>query len=1034
MLRSRPLYPTILLLIFIAYTNGVFAQVYVKARSLTLEQGLSDNRVTCFYQDKAGFMWIGTRNGLSRYDGYRIITFRPAAGNSISNEIIHDIAEDSRGRIWVATMNGLNVYDPVLNHWEVFLPKAELANDDIPSNLIWDIHIDKDDRVWIASDVREFCFYDINAKKFSYFDWPAFVSKNPRFANGNYNSIKRFVFKNENEIFLASNKALVSLNVRTRTFRFLAGNYRSDVNDLRYDANEGKLYWVIENDKLLTWEEEHSRFTETLPTADPYPSLRFQLRADREIWLASETGLLRADPLTNRIYLSLHVPQITGSLQPGGVAAVLQTGSINWVGTSNGISIYDQQHQSSIFLPLLQVSDKESSNEMGGVFYHEKTENYFVCAADASVVFLISKETGEIKKLTADGDGNPFFHCNTVKEDGDGKIWLLTDNHVYWFDENHQQFQLFTTPNKDDVVVFRDMVKDGNGNYWFGSFHKGLYYYQASTKSFSEPAGKRLVHIQTTTALHTDQSKKKIWIGTFSRGLYCYDIDRETIIEFAETADHPEFRSLDLVQDITQDATGAVWVATQSGGLFRFRELKNGQYEVKQVTIKNGLPDNSYLALAASNDSLIWALSGSGLYSVNTNGQLVSSIAKSDQFQFSSFVSDVRFPHKLYYKDGELLIGAGGGLLIRQTKTVSERVRIPVVITKVLVADSLLKGNFGSGQIELPYNKNTIRFEFASLYYGTGNYRVKCQLNGFDKTWVPADADLSKTYQNLAPGKYQFQISVMDEKGVGVGHTQSFLIVIKPPFWQRWWAIVLAALLVASGIYFLVKRRVNGVRKKAALQQQMTELEAKALRAQMNPHFIFNSLNAIQELVVTRDVDAAYDYLSKFSKLLRHVLNHSEKSLIPLVDELNMLTLYLELESLRFRRSFHYQVHVAEDIDTELVLIPPLLLQPFIENALWHGLMLKEGEKQVQISISQQNKTLTCEITDNGIGRKKASEIKSQKLGTSHFESMGLKLSQHRIELLSSNGKEGHVKIEDLYENDRAAGTRVKIMLPLIHT
>ncbi|HEY0039219.1 MAG TPA: two-component regulator propeller domain-containing protein, partial [Flavisolibacter sp.] len=150
----------------------VCSQVYRKARSITTENGLSDNRVTCFYKDKTGFTWIGTKNGLNRYDGHRITIFRPTAGNSISNEIINDIAEDNQGKIWVATMNGLNKYDPLRNHWESFLPLPTIAGNDIPSNLIWDIHIDKKNRVWIASDVREFSYYEPETRKFVYFDWP----------------------------------------------------------------------------------------------------------------------------------------------------------------------------------------------------------------------------------------------------------------------------------------------------------------------------------------------------------------------------------------------------------------------------------------------------------------------------------------------------------------------------------------------------------------------------------------------------------------------------------------------------------------------------------------------------------------------------------------------------------------------------------------------------------------------------------------------------------------------------------------------
>ncbi|HEY0042708.1 MAG TPA: histidine kinase, partial [Flavisolibacter sp.] len=283
------------------------------------------------------------------------------------------------------------------------------------------------------------------------------------------------------------------------------------------------------------------------------------------------------------------------------------------------------------------------------------------------------------------------------------------------------------------------------------------------------------------------------------------------------------------------------------------------------------------------------------------------------------------------------------------------------------------------------------------------------------------------------PGNYRFEARVVDSQGNVLGTVSPFPFLINPPFWLRWWAIVIMALSAAFVIYLLVKRRINVIKRKALFQQQLAELEGKALRAQMNPHFIFNSLNAIQELIVTQNIDAAYNYLSKFSKLLRLVLNNSEKSLILLSDELHMLHLYLELESLRFRNSFRYNVQVDQSVDADSLHVPPLLIQPFIENALWHGLMLKEGERSLNLLIEQQEGKLLCTVQDNGIGRTRSSEIKAHKIGASHFESKGLKLSQQRILLLSSEGRAGSVKIEDLYENGEPAGTKVFISLPLIH-
>ncbi len=152
------------------FFSNIQAQYYFD--KLTEENGLSDNRVTCFLKDKTGFLWIGTKNGLNRFDGNAFKVFKPAAGNSISSEEITDIVQDTKGKIWVSTLNGLNIYEPQKNRWQTLLPTGK--KDGLPNSIIWDLHVDEKDRIWIASDVWELSMYDAAAQKFTYFDWPSF--------------------------------------------------------------------------------------------------------------------------------------------------------------------------------------------------------------------------------------------------------------------------------------------------------------------------------------------------------------------------------------------------------------------------------------------------------------------------------------------------------------------------------------------------------------------------------------------------------------------------------------------------------------------------------------------------------------------------------------------------------------------------------------------------------------------------------------------------------------------------------------------
>lgn len=220
---------------------------------------------------------------------------------------------------------------------------------------------------------------------------------------------------------------------------------------------------------------------------------------------------------------------------------------------------------------------------------------------------------------------------------------------------------------------------------------------------------------------------------------------------------------------------------------------------------------------------------------------------------------------------------------------------------------------------------------------------------------------------------------------------------------------------------------------KANLQQKAAELEMQALRAQMNPHFIFNSLNSINRFILKNDRTQASEYLTKFSKLVRLILQNSQATLISLESELEGLALYLELEALRFEQRFSYKIHISKDLEISELKVPPLFIQPYAENAIWHGLMHKEEKGQLDIDVTQENKHLVLRIIDNGIGRKQSAALGS-KSATRH-KSLGLKITADRIATINSSTKnEAPITIHDLVNADgSAAGTEVTIRIPIAY-
>jgi hypothetical protein len=227
--------------------------------------------------------------------------------------------------------------------------------------------------------------------------------------------------------------------------------------------------------------------------------------------------------------------------------------------------------------------------------------------------------------------------------------------------------------------------------------------------------------------------------------------------------------------------------------------------------------------------------------------------------------------------------------------------------------------------------------------------------------------------------------------------------------------------------------RLQNERTQIELRQQTTELGMQALRAQMNPHFIFNSLNSINRFILQNNRTQASEYLTKFSRMVRMILQNSQASQVTLENEIESLTLYLDLESLRFNHHFSYKISVPDELDVSMIKIPPLIIQPYVENAIWHGLMHKEERGQLDIEIYEENQLLFIKIADDGIGRKKAVEFMS-KSATRH-KSLGLRITADRIAMLRGiQGTQATVTINDLVsEEGEAAGTEVIIKIPFIY-
>ncbi|MFT3948371.1 MAG: histidine kinase [Agriterribacter sp.] len=326
-------------------------------------------------------------------------------------------------------------------------------------------------------------------------------------------------------------------------------------------------------------------------------------------------------------------------------------------------------------------------------------------------------------------------------------------------------------------------------------------------------------------------------------------------------------------------------------------------------------------------------------------------------------------------------------------------------ITNYLTHPELLKN------LKLRYDQNSIIIYFTSNYFsGNKATRYAWTLEGdlAANTWVELpvysrgnDSSTAATLPDIKPGKYIFRVKVKVGEGDWSPDKASMEIIITPPYWATWWFWASIVAAIALIVYIIVKLRVRAVRRterlKASYEKELLDLEAKALRAQMNPHFIFNCLNSIKALMQEKETDKGVTYLTTFSKLIRTLFNNADKKAITLYDEIETCKFYLQLEAMRFDSKFFYSVNVDEAIDLKSITVPALIIQPFIENAIWHGIIPKGASGNIKLGVQQTDNSIEIIIDDNGIGREMSKQNKPA--GEITHQSKGVNLTQSRLEL-----------------------------------
>ena len=751
-------------------------------------------------------MWFGTKNGLNRYDGSSFKIFKPNSGNSISNEIINDIAEDSSGNIWVATMEGLNNYNPTTGRWQTIMPSSADMPKTLPNFLIWSLYSNKKKNLlWVASDVNDFSCYNISTKKFIQYDWPAYTQTAFPTMQKKYRSIQKFIPKSDHEFWIASNIGLFTFDISKGQFKFIGCNFDADITDLVYDQSGKCVYISTQDNHLFCYNETTHIYHEVSLQYQPYPSNHFieTKTGLKQSLIASSSGLAIITE-SGKASVLQNIPQFAPSLLPGGTNCIYKDDNdIDWIGTANGISKRDI-NSSTAFLPLIAVPDREAENKMGPVIYDAIDNKYYVCAQSSQELFVIDGRMSDIHSINTI-EGKRLDGCICVKIDCGNHIWLLTENHVYLYNRSKKVFEIFKTPNGEERVTFRDVAQDADGNFWFAAFNYGIYCYNTTTKTFFRPGSTAEFFPSIVTSLLSDTMHRTVWVGTFSRGLYRYNLDKKDFTTFTESKENPEYLQLNLINDMYQDLNGRIWVATYSGGIYLYEDGKSHETCFRHLTMKTGLSNNSYAAINGDAGK-IWLLSGKGMTVLDTSGNFIEDVSKDKLMSFSNYLSDARYPHYIFYNrfKKELLIAAGGGLIFYNPDQKTSVGNFPLLITDVWNNNVSLKSDsfFHINDVAaFPFGNNTLSIDFAGLRYTNNNLiKYEYQLSG-NSEWIDAGDQHNIKFNNLQPGAYQLKIRSKDADGRINDSVAAFNFKIIPPFWRSWWFITAIALLLFYLLY-----------------------------------------------------------------------------------------------------------------------------------------------------------------------------------------------------------------------------------------
>ena len=1042
----------------------VFSSTYSQNRNyifkhFTQDNGLLSNNASVVYQDRQGYMWIGGFNGLQRCDGYRFVNFYSELHNdkALHTNIISNIFEDSKGRLWIGTdQDGIYILNR--NNNTFYSYNSNASNEKHKATIVRTICEDANNNIWFATRSGFFKLNNItnlfeNKSKTLGFDSLDYASTISSDAKGNlwFCGTKTFKYFNvkTNEVFNKKNNPK-----KLKIFDIVEGPAR-----IGFDK-KSNIWFATPKNVLCKFNVETNNLDEydyksilkqqgvtNIPNYNFDYFVTVSSSKGNVIVGFSELGIALYDDVKDCFnfiasnkenYFGLH----NFTVGSDGANVLTDKDGLIWICGREGVEYFNpnkQNFQSITKKDNLSSRETLPSLEVSGILQSKHSKDIFIS-------YYSYKTSSGIYRVDSNFNVKNHYIVNPNKEGGINQIWDLfeDDEGIIWA-PTQDKIILQLNPKTDELKLNRDtnlngyinyISKDANGDLWFGYWSKGLKIYSPKNKqitSLNSFNKNFAAPIKRVYKVYFD-GDSIAWISTHDNGLVYYDKRiKQFVKSFTYSKTDIHSISSNIVSSICAYNKDTLLIAT-SEGLNIFD--KNKQI-FTAITNKQGLPSNFVIDVFLDASKNIWVCCANGICKINPKNWLVTNYNTQDGLLEKGITKGAEF-----LDNNNILLGSVSGLIKFNTKEINDvskpsniSITSVSVLNQDIIFDSLLQNNL---PIKLNYLQNNINIGFSSFDYSFQNkitYYYK--LDGVDKDWTAAGNEAIARYNNLSNGTYIFSVKSINDNGVACDNITKLTIIIKPPFYKTWWFVLLEILILVSIVWGLFKwknKNTKRIKSIEAIQQQLNrqlaETKMQALRSQMNPHFVFNSLNSINHFILSHDTDNASNYLTKFSRLIRLILDNSRNEWGFLDNEIKALELYIQLEAVRFDNAFKYIINVDENVSVATIQIPPLIIQPYVENAIWHGLLHKQdGEAKLQINIWMEGEMLHIKIADNGVGRAKATAIKSNK--TLLHKSHGMKITSERLDIANNLYKvNAQVKIEDLKdEEDNPIGTIVLITI-----